>query len=339
MCGNVYHSLGKDAITYLAELSQPDSLFLIANRHAIPHDMNEDVFLAMAGYIDTAECLCPWMCGEPLMAKMFWKVVDRLKGRTLPGLNITTNGHLLSQRNIERLKDTPVNYVNVSIDAARPETYGRIRGARFETVLEGVRRAVKARDRYGWSEHSVGMGYTVMRENIEELPRFIKLAANLGVKHVLLDHLWIYCDSWERDFWIVRREDGSEFNYEQQQLRNRREISKEFVSKATAVAAKKRVYVSAAWENDLVLSRAEHVSLCDCPYPWHWLNVMVDGHAIPCTFARKVVGNVLEDGADAVWNGPVMRQLREDLMAGRLNPLCADKRCAYARGGENQYHQ
>jgi hypothetical protein len=56
---------------------------------------------------------------------------------------------------------------------------------------------------------------------------------------------------------------------------------------------------------------------------------------VPCSHAtRQVVGNVLQDGgAEAVWNGPLMRQLREDIMAGRLNPVCADRRCAYARGG------
>ncbi len=46
--------------------------------------------------------------GEPMMAKPFWEIIDRLKGKKGPFINFNTNGLLMTEENVVRLLQAPI---------------------------------------------------------------------------------------------------------------------------------------------------------------------------------------------------------------------------------------
>jgi len=92
---------------------------------------------------------------------------------------ILTNGLLWTPKMWERIKHCHFHTINISVDAATPETYERIRrGGRWEALvaaLDLIRQALsEGRFRY------VMMNMTVMRSNYREIPAFIALARRYG---------------------------------------------------------------------------------------------------------------------------------------------------------------
>jgi len=104
--------------------------------------------------------------------------------------NIVTNGHLLSDRLIDAMVKTgqPAS-INVSLDAATPNTYKAIRGASLEAVTTRLARLRDAKNAANVQRPIISLLMVGMEDNIDELPRFIELAAELGANRVHVDHM------------------------------------------------------------------------------------------------------------------------------------------------------
>jgi hypothetical protein len=150
--------------------------------------------------------------GEPMMAKPFWEVIDRLKGKKRPLIEFNTNGLLMTEENVERLLQAPVYGILVSLDAATPETYQDIRGGNFGTALAGIERLVAHAKR---NTHIV-MTFVLMKRNIQEAGAYVELAARLGVKTVSFHHLTD--TAIPADSWVVEKPNGWKFVYTDQRL-------------------------------------------------------------------------------------------------------------------------
>lgn len=73
----------------------------------------------------------------------------------------------------------------MSLDAARPETYRKVRrGGRLEVVIENVRGLLRARERAGAKLPLLGLNFVMLNENEGELVPFIERAAELGVDFI-----------------------------------------------------------------------------------------------------------------------------------------------------------
>jgi MoaA/NifB/PqqE/SkfB family radical SAM enzyme len=150
--------------------------------------------------------------GEPMMAKPFWEVIDRLKGKTRPLIEFNTNGLLMTEENVDRLLQAPVYGILVSLDAATPETYLDIRGGNFATALAGIERLVARAKR---NTHIV-MTFVLMKRNIREAAAYVELAARLGVNTVSFHHLTDTAIS--ADKWVVEKPNGWKFVYMDERL-------------------------------------------------------------------------------------------------------------------------
>jgi radical SAM protein with 4Fe4S-binding SPASM domain len=73
------------------------------------------------------------------------------------------------------------------------------------------------------------------------------------------------------------------------------------------------------FEQDKALENRSHYSQQYCEYPWTSLTVMADGSVVPCTQdydTELVLGNVMEQSLEEIWNGPRYRDLREWHISG-----------------------
>ena len=121
--------------------------------------------------------------GEPLMYPHLDLLFETAR-RAECGLTMVTNGALLTDRNIERILKNGLFRVKFSLDAATQETYAKIRGGNLKKVLKNISRLAEAKRVNNINWPMLEVGFVAMRSNILELPRFVSMAAGVGINHV-----------------------------------------------------------------------------------------------------------------------------------------------------------
>lgn len=121
--------------------------------------------------------------GEPLIAKECLDIIGRADPDKYPDLHVglITNGTAVSPKAQDLLRSRRLSWVLVSIDAATPETFKKIRRGKLDKVLDGVRKLKELRELQD-GKWSLRIGFTVMRSNMHEAIDFANLAHGLGVE-------------------------------------------------------------------------------------------------------------------------------------------------------------
>jgi MoaA/NifB/PqqE/SkfB family radical SAM enzyme len=192
---------------------------------AVEHDMSEDVWeRVLEKFVPHAAGVEVVGLGEPMLSKLFPRVCrDVIDAGKI--LYFATNGHFLDRPHVlAAVGDAP--RVSVSIDAATPETYikiGRGKAGDFERTIRAVKAFRRAKpSAFLHSQFTAGI------YNIDELPQFIELAADLGIQEVLMrmvhDH-------------AIAREDVS--------LRFHRQRTEAAIDAARAIARERGIWFTA----------------------------------------------------------------------------------------------
>ena len=127
--------------------------------------------------------------GEPMLVKHLPRMVRYLKDRGTYVL-FNTNGTVLNEKNGRALIDAGLDELRVSFDAANAKSYRAIRGKNyFNRILKNVRAFREMQEREGHAKPRVSAWLTGMRETVEQLPDFVRVAAETGVKEVYLQRL------------------------------------------------------------------------------------------------------------------------------------------------------
>ena len=121
--------------------------------------------------------------GEPLAREDFFEVAAYAKKR-VGYLSIASNGTLITKDAAKRIKDSGVDYVEISIDGATPQTHDEFRGilGAFERAIQGVKNCV---------EEGVDtcIATVLHRDNIAELDKLISLAKELDVRFMHFNYI------------------------------------------------------------------------------------------------------------------------------------------------------
>jgi sulfatase maturation enzyme AslB (radical SAM superfamily) len=88
---------------------------------------------------------------------------------------ILTNGNLIT-KNLDLIKkiQSKIIWVEISFDAATPDTYKKVRGGKFENVIAGTKALIEL-------GIPVITQYVVQQKNYQEIAGYIRLAKSLGV--------------------------------------------------------------------------------------------------------------------------------------------------------------
>jgi MoaA/NifB/PqqE/SkfB family radical SAM enzyme len=297
--------------------------------------------------------------GEPLLSPAFWRALELIgtDSKETKCVSINTNGMLLNKDNIERLINSPLQNINVSLDAATPETYRKIRGADFNVLLNNIRNFVRIRDQLGAKLPLLYLNMTLMRANIEELPQFIRLVSQLKGERA---YFWNMNDSLECIINARRVErDGWTFNYLEQLPSRYPALTNRMVRLALDLASELGVRVEAGiqtqvWlpeesqnsqnedtpatcgdHRELVTSDSEEcLEDLDCDAPWRWLVTRIDGRVRPCCFMQKPIGDLHTQTIEEIWNGKMMQEVRIAIRERYLHPACKGAVCKYSRALE-----
>ncbi len=289
-----------------------------------PADMSWDLFTTIVDQIPDLQRAVLHGVGEPMLVKNLPKMVRYLKDRGSYVL-FNTNGTVLNEKNGRALIDAGLDELRVSLDAANAKSYRAIRGKDyFGRILKNVRAFRNLQEREGKDRPRVSAWLTGLRETVAELPAFVKVAAEIGVKEVYLQRL-VFFDS--EAIGLARPDQAL---YEQM---DREEAS--HLEAATELARSYGIAFSASGavsEPGMSLKRNDDGSpWALCRRPWTVMYFTANGRALPCCIApfsqrgyeNYTLGDATQQTLQEIWNGPAYGSFREALLSDVPPSACA----------------
>lgn len=143
--------------------------------------------------------------GEPLISKECLQIIESIRPQVYPDLHLAliTNGTAVTDRIEQLLSKRLISWILVSIDAAKPETYKKIRQGNFKRVIEGTKRLKSIKDKQS-NDWRLMIGFTMMRSNVREALAFVDLADALGVECVFTP---VFGDWHEESFFYANKDE------------------------------------------------------------------------------------------------------------------------------------
>ena len=124
-----------------------------------------------------------------MMVKALPRMVRYLKDRGTYVL-FNTNGTLLTERKGRELIAAGLDELRVSLDAAEPEAFLAVRGKdMFGRIVRNVRAFTELQRAEGIERPLVSLWLTGLKETIDQLPEFVRLAHRIGVSEIHLQRL------------------------------------------------------------------------------------------------------------------------------------------------------
>jgi MoaA/NifB/PqqE/SkfB family radical SAM enzyme len=279
-----------------------------------PADMSWAVFTRIIDQLPEIARVVLHGVGEPMLVAELPRMIAELKRRGAYVL-FNTNGTLLTPRKGQALIASGVDEIRVSLDAAEAVTYKKVRGRdMFARILRNLRGFKALQASLGAPGPRVSLWLTGLRETIEQLPAFVRLAGEIGIAEVYLQRL-VYDETGRG----LARPESSLF--EQMQAEEER-----LIAAAQIVAAEVGVTLAAsgASDPDTSLHRdAVPQPWSVCRRPWSLMYFTAHGRALPCCIApfstrgyeNYTLGDATRQDLAEIWNGPAYRAFRESLLS------------------------
>jgi MoaA/NifB/PqqE/SkfB family radical SAM enzyme len=278
-----------------------------------PTDMSWDLFTRIVDQARGVTRAVLHGVGEPMLVRDLPRMIAYLKDRGIYVL-FNTNGTLLREKRFRELIEAGLDELRVSLDAATAALYAQVRGRPFfDRIVRDVRNLREFQDRENVQHPRVSLWLTGLKETIQQLPDFVRLAARMRVYDVHLQRL-VYD---EAGFGLARR-DSSLF-----EQANDAEIAAIEAAQAIGRELGVKLDASGASEPELSLRRQGEMPWSGCRRPWSLMYFTAHGRALPCCIApfsargyeTYTLGNAAAQSLEDIWEGQAYRDFRTSLMS------------------------
>jgi MoaA/NifB/PqqE/SkfB family radical SAM enzyme len=264
--------------------------------------------------------------GEPMLVKDIAQRVKYLKDRNIYVL-FNTNGTLLNAANGRALIDAGLDELRVSLDAAESEVYQMVRGKDFfDKIVQNVRAFTKLQRELNAPKPRVSLWLTGLRETVDQLPNFVRLAHDVGVTEVYLQRL-VFFDEPMNENSLARAESAL--------FEHTTEREEALIHEAEEVAKSLGVMFSASGAVDP--GESIRMAQSDAPWslcrrPWSLMYITANGRVLPCCiapFSMKgygafTLGDATQASLRDIWNGSEYQRFRDGLLTSAPPPACAN---------------
>ncbi|MEM2521613.1 MAG: radical SAM protein [Candidatus Bathyarchaeia archaeon] len=269
--------------------------------------------------------------GEPLARKDFFELAAYAK-KHIPYISIASNGTLLTKDNAKRVKEIGVDYVEISIDGATPQTHDEFRGisGAFERAIQGVKNCIE-------EGIDVCIATVLHRNNIAETEKVLQLAKDLGVRFMHFNYVptgrakeHVELDLTPDERLYILKTIGSEIislylQAKEEELKVGKTNIKvdRFFSTCPQYASVTKELSQQKGQKFMVEAHyaakkgVENVAnfLGGCGAGRLYCAIEPNGDIKPCVFLptdkNTVIGNILKDNFEEIWNeNPLLWQLR-----------------------------
>ena len=263
--------------------------------------------------------------GEPLLNYELPRMIAALKARNVTVL-FNTNATLLTIDRARELIDAGLDELRVSLDSVDPKTFHKIRGApllnKLITHLKGF---VKLKEEMGADHPQLSLWMMGMRENIQELPEMVRMAADLGIHDVYLQRLVYYAH--DPDSPGMMKADHGLFTNHDAEI-DRVIMQAEFLARSLDVC----LHASgAATAMQSIVKSTQRRPWSQCMRPWTTAYITANGNALPCcispfataNYQSLILGNVFDQPFQDLWNAKPYQAWRKKLLSEQPHEACA----------------
>jgi MoaA/NifB/PqqE/SkfB family radical SAM enzyme len=278
-----------------------------------PQDMTWEMFTSIVDQFPSIARVVLHGVGEPMLVRALPRMIRYLKDRGIYVL-FNTNGTLLNPRKFQELIDTGLDELRVSVDAADRATYLAVRGKDFfDRIVRDVGKFTAFQARVGSATPKVSIWLTGLKETVQQLPEFVRMAAGMGVHEVHLQRL-VFDDA---GFGKARAENSL---FEQTQAEEEQAIA---AAQAVGAALGVTLDASGATEPGVSLKQQSDQPWATCRRPWSLMYFTAHGRALPCCIApfsardysTYTLGEASQQTLREIWNGPVYQEFRRSLLS------------------------
>ncbi len=282
-----------------------------------PADMSWELFTSIVDQFPKIARVVLHGVGEPMMVRELPRMIRYLKDRGTYVL-FNTNGTLLKPRKGKELIDSGLDELRVSLDAAESRSFERVRGLdMFDRI---VRNAMQSASKC--ETPRVSLWLTGLKETLAELPAFVRLAHEIGVREVYLQRLVYFPGAQGHarpESALFEQVNGPE---------------RALIAEAEAVARSLQIVFNAsgATEPGTSLRREqERQPWSLCRRPWTLMYFTAHGKALPCCIApfsmrgydSFTLGDATQQSLREIWNGPRYQDFRRALLTDAPPPACS----------------
>ena len=287
-----------------------------------PADMSWELFTRIVDQYPAISRVVLHGIGEPMMVKELPRMVRYLHERGTYVL-FNTNGTLLRPKKGRELIEAGLDELRISLDAAEAKAFKLVRGRDwFDRIVRNVREFVELKARLNAPNPRLSLWLTGLRETLEQLPDFIRLAAEIGVPEVHLQRLVHFPEGQG-----LARPTSSLF----ERLNQEEAV---FLDEARRVAVELNVSfdASGAAEPEASLKRGTGEQPWSiCRRPWTLMYFTAHGRAIPCCIApfsmrgyeSFTLGDASQQTLRDIWNGTGYQRFRAALQSDAPPSACA----------------
>jgi MoaA/NifB/PqqE/SkfB family radical SAM enzyme len=285
-----------------------------------PADMSWELFTRIVDQVPGVTRAVLHGVGEPMLVPELPRMIRYLKARGVYVL-FNTNGTLLREKRFKDLIDSGLDELRVSLDAADAKSYAVVRGRPFfDRIVRDVRHLREFQDAAKVDHPKISLWLTGLKETIQQLPDFVRLAASMHVREVHLQRLVFD----EAGFGMASAEHSL---FEQTAAEETAAIAE-----AQAIGAELGVSLDAsgATEPGLSLKQQGEKPWSGCRRPWSLMYFTAHGRALPCCIApfsargyeTYTLGDAKTQTLDEMWNGEAYTAFREKLVGDEPPKPC-----------------
>ena len=241
--------------------------------------------------------------GEPLLNEALFEMIAHLKRRNVYVL-FNSNGILLDEKRQNAIIDTGLDELRISLDAASPQGYKRIRNSnKFNQIVQNLRYFLTLQKDRRAVTPRLSIWFLGTKENIAELPDLLKLAADIGIGEVHLQRLVYFQD---HEGYGVARCDKT--------LQGSDDAALELIHDSRLMATQLGIRFNASGlSNPLESVQADSavkMPWSKCYRPQTLMYITANGNVLPCCISpfsttdhsSIILGNVFDSSLEEIWS-------------------------------------
>ncbi len=261
--------------------------------------------------------------GEPLLNKALFRMIAHLKNRDVYVL-FNSNGILLDENRQNAVIDSGLDELRISLDAASPQGYKRIRDSnKFDQIVQNLRSFQKLQKKRRAATPKVSIWFLGTKENIAELPDLVQLAADIGIEELHLQRLVYFQD--HQGYGVAKCE---------KTLQGSDDATLQLIHNSRQLATRLGIRFNASGLNNPLESVQADSALTSpwskCYRPQTLMYITANGNVLPCCISpfsttvhsSIILGNVFESSLEEIWSGPGYTDFRDQLQTESPPKCC-----------------
>jgi MoaA/NifB/PqqE/SkfB family radical SAM enzyme len=286
-------------------------------------DMSWELFTRIVDQVPSVARVVLHGVGEPMLVRDLPRRVRYLKDRGIYVL-FNTNGTALTLRKGRELAEASLDELRVSLDAADAQTFLKVRGKDdFNRIVRNVRAFTEMQAKEGLERPRVSLWLTGLKETIAQLPEFVRIAHEIGVKEVYLQRL-VFCE--QTPFGMATPDQALFERLTQEDAQH--------LAAAEAQAARLGISFNASGATEpgeSLARKADENPWSLCRRPWAVMYFTANGRALPCCIApfsqagyeNYTLGDATRQTLPEIWNSQAYRTFRAALQSAAPPKCCA----------------